>query len=371
MSNFSNRALAALTLTLAACGAHEPAAAPDRVTATMVTVQRSAVPESRITTGTVRSSTVSPLSAKVMGNVTRVFVSEGDRVRRGQPLVEIDARDIRAKVAQAEAGSQSVEDAIAAARANADLASATLRRFTVLKDRGSVSAQEFDEVAARAAAAKAELQRAEKMRDQARAGVDEAETVLGFDTVRSPIDGIVTARMIDPGAQAAPGMALVTVEDPANRRVETTVDEALARQIRVGDAANVATGFSPSGDGLKPVTTSGRVANIAAVDPSTRSALVKIALPQDSTLSSGSFVHVRFVTGKRDALTIPASSIASRGQLSLVYVVDRGGIARMRLITPGETFGDRTEVLSGLDAGEQIVTTPTVREGSLVSGART
>ena len=372
MSISFNKALAALALSLAACTAHEKTTAPEKVTATTDTVRLSVVPETRVTTGTVRSSTVSPLSAKVMGNVTRVLVSEGDRVTRGQVLVEIDARDIQAKVAQAQAGSRGVDEAIASANAavagataNADFAAATLRRFTALRERGSVSPHEFDEVSAKAAGAQAELERAKRMRDQviaqraqSHAGVTEAETFLSYATVRSPIDGVVTARMIDPGAQAAPGMPLVTVEDPASRRVETTVDETLAARLRPGDEVFV--------DAARA-----RVANIAAVDPQTRSAFVKIDLPHDSPLRSGTFVHVRFTTGTRNALTIPSSAIATRGQLTLVFVVDADGTARMRLITPGQTFGDRTEVLSGLDADEHIVSTATAaHDGVLIASAK-
>ena len=382
MSISFNKALALLGLSLAACTAHEKTTAPETVTAAMDTVRLSVVPQTRVTTGTVRSSTVSPLSAKVMGNVTRVLVSEGDRVKRGQILVEIDARDIQAKVAQAQAGSRGVEEAIAsanaavaAASANADFAAATLRRFTALRERGSVSPQEFEEVTAKAAGARAELERASRMRDQLRAqreqshaGVAEAETFLSYATVRSPIDGVVTARMIDPGAQAAPGMPLIVVEDPASRRIETTVDEELAAKLHIGDQAVIPN--REDGEESGPGTIA-RIANIATVDPQTRSALVKIDLPHHSPLRSGTFVHVRFATGTRNALTIPSAAIATRGQLTLVYVVDAHGAARMRMITPGDAFGDRTEVLSGLDADERIATTHDgVREGTIVSGAR-
>jgi RND family efflux transporter MFP subunit len=373
MSISLNKVLgAAALLSLAACAAHEQSPSPSRVAAATEAVQLSAVPEMRVTTGTVRSSTVSPLSAKVMGNVTRVLVSEGDSVRRGQILLEIDARDIQARVAQANAGSRGVDEAIlsanaavAGASANAEFASATLRRFTALRERGSVSPHEFEEVSAKASGAGAELERAKRMRDQliaqrdqARGGVAEAETFLSYATVRSPIDGIVTARFIDPGAQAAPGMPLLTVEDAASRRVETTVDESLAASLRPGQ-----------GVVIDDVPT--RIAHVASVDPNTRSALVKIELPANSPLRSGSFVHVRFTTGSRNALTIPATAVATRGQLTMVYVVDGAGAARMRMVTLGETFGDRTEVLTGLEASERIVTTPqTVREGVLLSGAR-
>lgn len=374
MSIVSNRFLnyAALGLLLAACAEPDQALKPPAArTAETESIRSSPIPEVRITTGTVRSSTVSPLSAKLLGNVTRVLVSEGDRVRRGQVLLEVDARDVHAKVQQARAGSRGVDEAIAsanaavaAATAQADFAAATLRRFTALRERNSVSAHEFEEVSAKAAGAMAEMERALRMRDQlvaqqqqSRAGVAEAETFLSYATLRSPIDGVVTMRAVDPGAQVAPGMPLLIVEDAASRRVETTVDEELASRLQPGNEVFVGKARA-------------RIANIAAVDPATRSALVKIDLPANSTLRSGAFTHVRFVTGARSALTVPASAVTTRGQLTMVYVVDAAGAARMRLVTTGERLGDRTEILTGLDSGERVVSNArNVKEGTVLNAA--
>ena len=82
--------------------------------------------------GTVRSETASTLSANVVGTVVRVNVAEGDRVRRGDVLVEIDARDLRANADRARAGGEEIERAIDAARANAQLASVTFQRYDSL-----------------------------------------------------------------------------------------------------------------------------------------------------------------------------------------------------------------------------------------------
>jgi RND family efflux transporter MFP subunit len=375
--SFDRRLIAATALFLAACGnevVHETA---KTVSAPVQVVQATAIPDTRITTGTVRSMTVSPLAAKVMGNVTRVLVSEGQRVHAGELLLEIDDREGRAKTQEAAAGGGEVDQAIsgatagvAAAEANATLADATYKRYAALRERGSVSPQEFEEVAARKKGADAQLEQARRGREgmlarrsQARAGLSEAETFLSYSSVRSPINGVVTARMIDPGAQAAPGMPLLTVEDDSRYRVETTVDEDLAGIVHVGDAVTV--------DGAaRPIV--GRVTNIVPVDPATRSALVKIDLPQGSGLRSGTFVRVAFKVGSRNGITVPESAIARRGQLTSVFVIDSDGFARMRLVALGSTVGNAVEVLSGLDAGEKIVPqlSNEIRDGVRVS-ART
>ena len=358
---FDRRALGAAAIFLAACSGQTSHEAVQSVAAPVEVVKTQTLAETRITTGTVRSTTVSPLAAKVMGNVTRVLVSEGQRVRAGELLVEIDDREGRAKTAQASGGENEVDQAIsgatagiAAAQANADLANATYKRFAALRERGSVSPQEFEEVAARKTAADAQLDQARRghdamlaRRSQARAGVAEAETFLSYSKVRSPIDGVVTARMIDPGAQASPGMPLLTVEDDSHYRVDTSVDEETAAHVHAGDHVTI-------GDGARSITA--RVTSIVpAVDPATRSALVKIDLPQRSGLRSGAFVHVAFTVGSRDGITVPAKAITHRGELTSMYVVDAGGVARMRLVTLGDPQGDRIEVLSGIDHGEKII----------------
>ncbi|MGZ7079112.1 MAG: efflux RND transporter periplasmic adaptor subunit, partial [Thermoanaerobaculia bacterium] len=181
-------------------------------------------------------------------------------------------------------------------------------------------------------------------KSQARAGLAEAETFLSYSRVRSPIDGIVTARMVDPGAQAAPGMQLLTVEDDRHYRVDTTVDEELASHVRTGDPVMI--------DGR----INARVTNVVPnVDPATRSALVKIVVPRDSGLRSGAFVRVAFAVGSRSGITVPESAIVRRGQLTSVFVVDTQDLARMRLVTIGDPREGRVEVLSGIDPGEKIV----------------
>jgi membrane fusion protein, multidrug efflux system len=306
-----------------------------------------------------------------------VLVSEGQRVRAGELLVEIDDREGQAKTEQARAGSSEVDQAIAGAdaavaagEANAALAGATYKRYAALRERSSVSAQEFEEVAARKAGADAQLEQARRGREallsrrsQARAGLAEAQTFLSYASVRSPIDGIVTARMIDPGAQTAPGVPLLTVEDDSKYRVESTLDEDLAGRVHAGDTVTIDGGEHPI---------AARVTNVVpAVDPATRSALVKIDLPRGSALRSGAFVRVVFTVGARTGLTVPASAVARRGQLTSVFVVDGEGVARLRLVSLGEEQGGRVEVLSGVDSGERIVqrATDEVRDGVRIGPA--
>lgn len=372
----------ATLLLAAACSAPKAAEKPERLDGIATSVAAKAgIPDVYETTGTVRAKTTSNLAAKVMGNVTHVLVSEGDSVRRGQLLIQIDPREADAQLQKASAGAQEVDGSIAAAAAaesaaaaNATLAESTLRRYSVLKDRGSVSPHEFEQIESQQKAAAADLQRARATHQQliarraeARADVSSATTFAGYDEIRSPVDGVVTAKFVDAGSQASPGMTLMTVEDTTGSRVEAFVPENVMAQLHPGDAAEIQ--FDQS------AVSAGRVTQVVpALDPATRTALVKLSLAAANaaqSVRSGQTVRVRFAIGQRSAVVVPDDAIFSRGQLQSVYVVDENGIARMRLVTLGRSFQGSTEILSGLDSGEHFVTkvSPRLRDGLQIADA--
>jgi len=388
--------LSALALAATSCGRREDAAAErasSPVRTRVETVAMTSVEETVEAVGTVRSRTTSVLSAKVMGHVLAVLVREGDRVRPGQVLVQLDDREVQAQLRKAEAGwreaesaREEIERAIRAAefareaaRAQADLAAATFRRYEALLERRSVSAQEFDDVRARYRATTAEVERAEELLrslrakreqvlakiEQARADLTAAQVALGHTRVTAPMAGIVTAKSVEVGMLATPGTPLLTIEEDAHYRLEVTVPESQIAAVRLGDSVPVEIDAAGSAPLL------GRVAEVVpTADPMSRSFIVKLDLPiqRAATLRSGMYGKARFRIGQRRALTIPRAAVLERGQLRGVYVVDDASVARFRLITLGKSYGDRVEVLSGLAEGERIVAEHphTVREGSRV-----
>ena len=346
-------------------------------------------------TGTIRSGTATIVSARAMGAITALRVREGDRVRVGQALIEIDNREAAAQLQKAQAGLREAQEAqteversigaaqaaLAAADANKRLAAATLARYQSLLDRKSVSPQEFDEVRARHQIAEAESDRAEKTLqvlaakksqtaariEQAKADIAAVQVQVGYARIVAPINGIVTAKHVDLGAMASPGAPLLTIEDDANYRLEAAVEESQTRAIRLQAPARVTI------DALGGETIDGRVVEIVpTADPGSRSYTVKIQLPARLGVRTGMFGKARFAHGQRSALLVPASALVERGQLVGIYVVDGGGIARLRLVTLGKRDGDRQEILSGLNNGERIVTDAKAipREGVAVSSSQ-
>ena len=299
-------------------------------------------------TGTVRAAQSAQLASQVMGTITRVNVHEGDRVRRGEVLITIDEAQQRAAYPSANAGLQASQETIAAADADYALAESTMKRYQMLYDKKSVSPQEFDEVKTKLAAAKARRDAAHAGRTQAEAGVSEASTAMGFTKIRAPFDGLVTAKLADAGAMAAPGVPLLIVEDPSHFRLEATVDESKMGAVRLGETVPVVI------DALGDQTITGKVVQIVpAADPASRTFTVKIDLPSNPQIRSGLFGRAHFPRGERESILVPQTALVHRGQLDAVYVVGKDQIASLRYVTLGKPSAQQVEVLSGLEAGER------------------
>lgn len=376
MSNrfYSVIALAVVSATALACGGGETTEQEVvTVSAPVSAVSVQQVPRLHSFAGTVRSSAISSIASRISGDVVAVHVREGDRVKKGQLLLEIDPRDANAQMALARAGQSqttaaidSANAAIASAEAQAAFAEATFKRFAALRQRGSVSVQEYERARAEHLSAAAEVDRARQtrqqllgQRDAAGASSVQAATMSSYTRVRAPFDGVISARLIDPGSQAAPGTPLLTIDSASNHRVEATVDETAT--VAVSDEVIVEIGNA---------SIRGRVAHVVpSLDPRTRTSLITIELPAGTAWRSGSYARVQVHSGDAQAIVIPAAAVVRRGQVTGVFVVEAEGKALLRLVTLGETSGDRVEILSGLRAGERIVSTatPILREGVLIS----
>ncbi len=328
----------------------------------LVVAQETTVPDYVEATGTVRAAQSAQLASQVMGTITRVSVQEGDSVRRGQALITIDGAQSRAAYQGASAGVRASQQAIAAADADYALAESTMKRYQMLYDKKSVSPQEFDEVKTRLAAAKARRDAAQANRAQAEAAVSEANTAVGFTTIRAPFDGLIIAKLADAGAMAAPGIPLLTVEDPSHFRLEATVDESQIGAVRLGAIIPVVI------DSLGSQEITGKVVQIVpAADPASRTFTVKIELPSNPQIRSGLFGRARFPRGERQSILVPQTALLHRGQLDGVYVVGKDEIASLRYVTLGRPEAGGVEVLSGIENGERIVAQPAERE---LSGKR-
>ncbi len=190
-------------------------------------------------TGTVHARQTAIVSAQVVGRIEQVLVREGDTVRAGQTLIVIDGAALRASMDQAQAGVKAAQSEQAAAQTDARLAASTLERYRQLEAQKSVSPQEMDEVSRRAEASAARLEAVRAQADAARAQESGAHTMLGFTRLMAPFDGVVTARMADPGTMASPGVPLLQVDQAGVLQLDVTVDESAIGAIHKGMKSQV------------------------------------------------------------------------------------------------------------------------------------
>ena len=339
MQGLKTTALALVTattaVTLAACGGKNEHAAVRAAEAAQPVGAAYVVRDTTIAATQEATAIAEPfaqamLSTKLMGTVTAVLVKEGDKVSAGQPLVRIDARDLDAKRQQVQAG-------IASAEAMYREAELMANRMRALYADSAAPKAQLD-------AAEAGLARARAGVSAARAGESEIDAVAGYSVVRAPFAGTVTQRFVDPGAFAAPGAPLVTVQDTRTLRIAATVAPEVAAKVSRG--ARV------------PVTVEGvaATATVEGVVPAPGGSLytVNALVPnREGTLLSGGSARLMVGTGTRQALLVPGSALRREGDLVGVTVTS-GGTTTTRWIRTGTTVGDRVEVLAGLAAGDTV-----------------
>jgi RND family efflux transporter MFP subunit len=303
--------------------------------------------------GTVSAKTVSTISSKVMGSVKKVFVREGDPVKKGDRLAIIDNRQANAMVRQAKAALGASRRAETSANAGSELATATYTRYRNLMKDESASPQEFDEIKSRYQQAQAGLAAAKER-------VKEAEAVLALALVKAkdtvilaPYDGIIRTKMVDVGDLASPDSAMFSMENKNAYVADLVLPEQYIHSIDVNQKVTVTV------SALGNQTFTGSVQDIfPAADTKSRSFLIKVKLPMDRRLRSGMFARGSIPVGSSDLLLIPLSAVIHTGQLTGIYVVDNTQTAKFRLVRTGRIFDKSIEVLSGIKEGDRYVVDP-------------
>jgi RND family efflux transporter MFP subunit len=334
-------------------------------------VQLQSVPEELEAPGSVIAASTAQVAARTMGTVLQVAVREGDSVKRGQGLAQLDEREMISKQRAAQAASQGATagvaqatNAVLAAQAQADVLKKTYDRYVYLKEEKSVSPQEFDEIAAKQQAAQANLEQAKAALRQAEAAVAQteseahaADSVASYARIVAPFDGRVVRRSVEPGSLVSPGMPLFVVEDTAHYQLEATLPAAALATVKKNSLARVQL------DGLAQSSLTGKVAEIeAGADAASHTLRARVDLPKQNGVQSGMFGRAFFPRGEQRALLVPGDALVSRGQLRGIYVVDDGKLIHWRVVTTGKTTSNQVEVLSGLNEGDVVVLNPGSQE---------
>jgi RND family efflux transporter MFP subunit len=304
---------------------------------TTTTVQVDTTPLERLLDGTVEAVNQATMSAQTAGRVAEVFYDVDDYVEPGAPIVRFSDVEQQSALQQANA-------ALAEAMAISKQAGDTFTRVAGLFESGSASRREYDQALAARDAAIARV-------SAARSSVENAEQQVEYTLVRAPYAGIVTERHVEVGEAVGVGQPLISGLSLETLRVVVDLPQQVAAQVREHRSA-----FILTAEGRVEAT---RVTIFPYAHSASNTFRVRLELPDGQfDLYPGMFVKVAFVIGESQRLLVPTAALMRRSEVTGVYVVDAAERLRMRQVRVGRTFGDRTEVLSGLRAGELVADDP-------------
>ncbi len=319
--------LTLLALALLGCGDAGSQEGAQRRPSVLVDVERawSGPIAARISaTGTITAKEEVKVIAQTEGKIEKLPFEEGDQVRAGEVLVQLDASILSAQVKEAEA-----------TKLDAKLA---FDRAASLYESKLISRQEYDQ-------ARTRLQVAQARHDY-------QKVLLGYTTIRSPISGVVTFRGARVGDVAVPRSVLLVVADLNTLVIEITVSELDVPKIRVGDPAAI------NVDAYPGRSFAGQVRRVfPSGDPVSRLVKVEVMLTEQSDLLfPGLFARTELTTDRRQQAVLVSNDAvmtAGTGETYVFAVVDSS--VERRVVTLGIRSGDVSEVLEGVVTGEQLV----------------
>lgn len=300
------------------------------------------VPQEQVFDGIVEAVHQSTVSAQTSSRIAEILFDVDDYVPKGAVILRFHDTEQQARLAQARA-------ALTEAEARYREAAAEYERVKGVYERRLVAKSVMDK-------ASAELKSAQARLEGARARVAEATEQVEHTVVRAPYSGIVTKRHVEVGEMANPGQPLMTGLSLENLRVVVDVPQRFVETVRANGRARVLV------DGAS--IDAAKLTVFPYADNVTHTFRVRVNLAAEHKgLYPGMLVKVAFVTGESERLLVPSESIVHRSELTGVYVLDQEGRVALRQVRAGRIYPDgTTEILAGLQAGEQVALDP-IRAG--------
>lgn len=327
---------------LAACVKAQTPPAPLPIPSTLptLTIAPELAREEQSWDGVVEAIHQATLSAQTAGRVVELPYDVNDYVEAGAVLVRFT--DV-----EQGAGRSRAKATLGSAKASYDEAEANYRRISEIYTRKLVSKAALDQALAARDAAKGSL-------DAADAALREASQQLDYTVIRAPFSGYVTKRHVEIGESVRAGQPLIAGVSLGELRVNVDVPQSAVDTIRRFDAADILLD-----DGAKRIAAT-KITVFPYADPATHTFSVRLDLPGERAgLYPGMTVKAAFATGEAERMLLPASALVRRGEVSAAYVVADDRSLRLGQLRLGHRFGDRIEVLSGLEPGEEVVADPT------------
>jgi RND family efflux transporter MFP subunit len=351
-----------LALTLGACGKGPQTASQGAVPGNPIllasedihTVRNSALSSGPSITGSIQPERRADLRAEVPAIVLKVLKENGDAVRRGDMLVQLDDTAIRDALTSAEAASRAAAQAHEQAQRQFD-------RMKTLRTSGMASAQQLDDAEGRRNGTQSDLEAAKTRVVLARQQMQRTE-------VRSPFDGVVTDRKVSPGDTAQIGKELLKVIDPNSMRFEAMVSSDHVGNVKAGQAVH----FRVNGYGDQEFAGKVRRVNPAA-NATTRQVEVLVDfVGEKQPKLAGLYAEGRLETESRSSLTIPATAVVRDGDKASAFRVKDNKLQKVALaIAERDARSGDYVVEGGLAEGDQVIrhATATLKDGQPVQTA--
>jgi RND family efflux transporter MFP subunit len=300
-----------------------------------------------------------PIYARTSGYLKSWSYDIGAHVKRGDVLAQIETPELDQQLREAQAQLAQNQAAVIQAEANMDLARITNGRTAELVRQGWTSRQQGDQDRLTFAGSTAAVDVARANVRVAQAQVDRLEELTRFESVTAPFDGVITGRNTDVGAlinagAGTPATELFHMASTQTLRIFVAVPEIDAPNLHSGDAATV------TFDAYPGQTFRGALARTdGAINSASRTLLVEVDVENlDGKLLPGAFAFVHFtLQGRTHSVVVPANTLLFRSEGLRVGVV-RNGAAELVPITIGRDYGDRVEVLTGLDTADEVILNP-------------
>ena len=304
-------------------------------------------------TGTLSAISTVTVGSQVSGQVTEVLVDFNDKVEQGQVIARIDPSTYEAQIEQGNAQVASAQAQLRQAQASLRNAELDYQRKAALGDAQLVAKSDIDLARAARDQAQAQVTSAQAQIRQQAASTQTTRVNLNRTVIRSPVDGVVLTRSIEPGQTVAASLQapeLFTIaEDLSQMKIELAVDESDNGQVREGQSVEL---MLPDGS-----TVTGTVRTVApTIDPQTRKGLVYVDIGGvGGALRAGMFASGRFNLGHSKALTVPSSSVMVRDGFSWLFKLGADNQVTLSKVETGRREGDRIEITKGLGPDDAVV----------------
>lgn len=287
----------------------------------------------------VKAKDLAQISTRYTGYINEILFETGDKVRKGETVVKINATDLQAKLSQVEANIKEAGAMLKSAQTNYE-------RFSKLYNSKSATLKEFEDVSTQYEMAKAKVEALNEAKS-------EIVSQFSYTNIKAPLTGTIVQKNMNEGDLATPGMPILSIESTGELELEARIPESRIGQVKEGDRVDIV--IKSSGQVFK-----GQISELSLSALNTGGQyLAKVEiLDSYEGLLSGMYAKLRMQMdsgSKSEVISVEKEALVKQGQLTGLYVITEDNKALLRWMRLGRDMGPEVEVLSGLKEGERYV----------------